>query len=154
MFRPTVCLDLDGVLAHYDGWKGIEHIGEPIAGAVQFTKELSKFCKITIFTTRCKEYLNKAPAPPGAAEPDRRPAVQLVQIIANWLNQHGFFYDTIYAEQGKPFGVAYIDDRAVCCRPQDSATPDFEYQFALAAIATLCDSLRRKDVSKVAMSGG
>jgi hypothetical protein len=23
-------VDLDGTLAHYDGWKGIDHIGEPI----------------------------------------------------------------------------------------------------------------------------
>lgn len=26
----TIAVDLDGTLAHYDGWKGIEHIGDPI----------------------------------------------------------------------------------------------------------------------------
>ena len=25
-----VGVDLDGTLAHWDGWKGVEHIGEPI----------------------------------------------------------------------------------------------------------------------------
>ena len=25
-YKPTVAVDLDGCLADYDGWKGIEHI--------------------------------------------------------------------------------------------------------------------------------
>ena len=27
-------VDLDGTLAHYDGWKGIDHIGMPIVDVV------------------------------------------------------------------------------------------------------------------------
>ena len=26
----TIAVDLDGTLARYDGWKGIDHIGDPI----------------------------------------------------------------------------------------------------------------------------
>lgn len=28
--QPWIGVDLDGTLAYYDGWKGYEHIGEPI----------------------------------------------------------------------------------------------------------------------------
>ena len=29
-FSGWIGVDLDGTLAHYDGWKGIEHVGPPI----------------------------------------------------------------------------------------------------------------------------
>jgi len=29
MSKGWVGVDLDGTLAHYDGWKGADHIGEP-----------------------------------------------------------------------------------------------------------------------------
>jgi len=50
--KKSVCVDLDGVLAQYDGWKGVEHIGDPIPGAVQFTKKLQEVARVVIFTTR------------------------------------------------------------------------------------------------------
>lgn len=28
--KGWIGVDLDGTLAHYDGWKGIEHIGDPV----------------------------------------------------------------------------------------------------------------------------
>ncbi len=147
MTKPVVCLDLDGVLATYTGWRGIEHIGEPIQGAVAFTRQLSKFCKIVIYTTRCKEYPQGTESPPGAQDVDRRPAIELVMIVREWLDRHGFSYDEIYFGQGKPFAVAYIDDRAITCQPQETHTPEFEYQYALAAVATLVDKLRPRDTS-------
>lgn len=46
-------IDLDGTLAFYDGWRGIEHIGEPIAPMIEFVKNLiSQNKKIKIFTAR------------------------------------------------------------------------------------------------------
>jgi len=33
--RPWIGVDLDGTLAHYDGWKGPTHIGAPIHKMVQ-----------------------------------------------------------------------------------------------------------------------
>jgi len=30
MSKGWVGVDLDGTLAHYDGWKGADHIGEPV----------------------------------------------------------------------------------------------------------------------------
>lgn len=32
-------VDLDGTLAHYDGWKGADHIGEPIPAMVERVKQ-------------------------------------------------------------------------------------------------------------------
>ena len=151
--KPTICLDIDGVLASYDGWQGIEHIGSPIQGAVPFTKELAKFARIVIYTSRNKEYPAGTEGPHGAADPDHRSVLVLVEIVREWLDQHDFSYDEIYIGQGKPLAAAIIDDRAVTCRPQESVHPEFEYQFALAAAATLCDKLRRKDVSPVFLSG-
>ena len=42
--KNTVCVDLDGTLAKYDGWKGLEHIGEPIDGSVEFTQQVNYPC--------------------------------------------------------------------------------------------------------------
>ena len=46
-------VDLDGTLARYDGWKGIEHIGEPIAPMVERVKRwLAQGVDVRIFTAR------------------------------------------------------------------------------------------------------
>ena len=45
--------DLDGTLAKYDGWKGIDHIGEPIAPIVNLMKQIvGKGLKVKILTAR------------------------------------------------------------------------------------------------------
>ncbi len=46
-------VDLDGILAHYDGWKGIEHIGEPVQPMVERVKSwLAQGRTVKIFTAR------------------------------------------------------------------------------------------------------
>lgn len=46
-------VDLDGTLAHYEGWKGIEHIGKPIARMVERVKVwLDEGKDVRIFTAR------------------------------------------------------------------------------------------------------
>lgn len=107
--KKTICVDLDGVLAQYDGWKGVDHIGDPIPGAVDFTKELSQLGDVVIFTTRCNPEVNK----PSAVH-------LLVNRVREWLDRHGFEYADIYAGTGKPIASAYIDDRAIRCRPQET----------------------------------
>ncbi len=51
-----VCVDFDGVIAKYDGYKGGEHYGEPIEGAKEFLEKL-KSCglKPVIFSARNPE---------------------------------------------------------------------------------------------------
>lgn len=48
-----VGVDLDGVLAHYDGWKGADHIGEPIPAMVGRVKGwLAEGKTVKIMTAR------------------------------------------------------------------------------------------------------
>ncbi len=107
--KKTVCVDLDGVLADYSkGWQGVDKIGDPIPGAVEFTKNLREFARVVIYTTRCKGKM---------FDRNERPEF-LAGIVKAWLDRNGFAYDEIDVGQGKPIAAAYIDDRAVVCRPQ------------------------------------
>lgn len=48
-----IAVDLDGTLAHYDGWKGPEHIGAPIPAMVERVKKwLAEGKEVRIFTAR------------------------------------------------------------------------------------------------------
>jgi hypothetical protein len=147
MGKKTVLVDLDGVLADYSrGWQGIDHIGDPIPGAVEFVRRLSEFARVVIYTTRCKAYPADQPGPDGAPEPCRDDSEALAFRVRTWLNRHGFTYDEVYTDQGKPFAAAIVDDRAVVCRPQsplvndrDRRDPD-PFTVALWACKNLCES--------------
>lgn len=49
-----IAVDLDGTLARYDGWKGAEHIGEPIPAMVDRVKKwiFEEGRDVRIFTAR------------------------------------------------------------------------------------------------------
>lgn len=99
----TVAVDLDGVLAKYDGWKGIDHVGDPVPGAKEFIEELCKEFSVIIYTTRCRESKG-------------------IARVVGWLIEWNFPKEvTVWTEGGKPLAVAYIDDRAVTCRPQEDS---------------------------------
>ena len=104
----TVAVEVDSVLAKYDKWQGLDHIGDPIDGAVEFTKALSKFCSVLIYTTRCSTVVNSA-----------YDEQTLVAKVKAWLDKHGFEYKAIWSGKGKPIAVAYVDDRGISCRPQE-----------------------------------
>ena len=111
--KPRVCLDLDGVLAQYSGWEGLEQIGPPIPGALDFAWQLAEIADIVIFTSRCS--LDAG----GEATTTRLSPRQLRIKIIDWLEKHKFPYTDVYAGQGKPRASAFIDDRAVLCAPQN-----------------------------------
>jgi len=126
-FNKSVAVDLDGTLAQYDGWKGIDHIGDPLPGAKEFLTALKdKGYSIEIYTTRCNSHVNN------------QTAHHLAQRIYEWLRKHGL--DDwpkvgVYARQGKPLADAYVDDKAVPCCPQENENA---YEEALARIDELC----------------
>src|SRR5258706_657954 len=123
--KPRVCLDLDGVLAKYDKWRGVDHIGDPIPGALEFTKQLAKIAEIVIFTSRCaQDVLEGSRITPG----------QLRVRVIEWLEKHKFPYDDVYTGQGKPRAAAFIDDRAIMCSPQNDKDA---FEKALAAARVL-----------------
>ena len=99
-FRHNICVDVDGVLLQYHGYRGEDHFGDPIPGAVEFTKNLHKIGRVIIHTARC-----------------RLPGKEVT--LKQYLDQHGFVYDQIHTGVGKPIASVYIDDRAVVCQPQE-----------------------------------
>ncbi len=114
--RSRVCLDLDGVLARYEGWQGYDHIGDPLPGALEFAEELAEIADIVIFSSRCSQDSG------GEYEPTVLSTGQLRIKIIEWLERHKFPYADVYVGQGKPRVAAFIDDRAVRCSPQTDKT--------------------------------
>jgi hypothetical protein len=69
--KGWIGVDLDGTLAHYEGWVGPEHIGEPIPMMMQRVKRwLREGREVKIFTAR-------------VSEPESRPHIEA------WLERHG-----------------------------------------------------------------
>lgn len=91
-------MDLDGTLAYYDTWRGVEHIGEPIPLMAQrVTNWLSEGKTVKIFTARV-----------ASTSPDYEQARQFVQA---WTEKHFGVRLEVTAE--KDFGTTEIwDDRA------------------------------------------
>lgn len=89
----TVCVDFDGVLAQYDGWKGEAVLGDPAPGALDFVRRLlTEHYRVIVHTTRdCEQ-------------------------IRRWLREHGLqvWVDETCELQvwnEKPPALVYIDDR-------------------------------------------
>lgn len=122
--KPRVCLDLDGVLAKYEGWRGPDHIGPPLPGALKFAWSLADLADIIIFTSRCSQDMGT-----GNERSRVTPGQMKVRII-DWLEKYKFPYTDVYTGQGKPRASAFIDDRAVRCSPQ---TDKDAYAKALAS---------------------
>ncbi len=98
--RMTACVDFDGVLNNYKGWKGVGVFEEPVDGAaegMQALKALGWF--LIIHTTRIER-----------------------DLMSQWLHVHNIPYDRINEmpegaqdnppNPGKPPADVYIDDRA------------------------------------------
>ena len=105
MARPyTIAVDVDGVLASYDHWRGYTYFGEPIAKVVDELKRLKKEIpdlKIIIHTARVTDKDTK----------ELRP--EAIAALEAWLDQNAISYDEIWISPGKPACQEYIDDRAV-----------------------------------------
>lgn len=93
--------DLDGTLAKYDGWKGIDHIGEPVESQVLMAKLLHWLGKkIKILTARVA---------PRDGENDSAKAKEYVE---EWCQKNlGFTPEVTYVKDASM--VALFDDRAV-----------------------------------------
>lgn len=124
-----VCVDLDGVLAEYDSWRGIYHIGQPIPGAVEFTRVLKERCMLIIHTTRMDLDLQRTECPAITID-------ELRSIVKEYLDEHGFHYDEIWTGTGKPIASAYIDDRAINCKPQEFGHREYASALSMVFSAT------------------
>src|SRR5437016_14569162 len=89
----TVCVDLDGVLNQYDGWKGADFFHPPAPGAATFLRTLvDRNYRVIVFTSRWASHDEE------------------------WLDQHGLksYIDSVTDK--KPVAHVYLDDRAICFR--------------------------------------
>ena len=89
--------DLDGTLALYDGWKGAEHIGEPIPLMLERVKNwLAEGVTVKIVTAR-------------VSGPDMAVAFDAIE---KWCNQH--IGQVLPITNKKDFGMIVLyDDRCV-----------------------------------------
>jgi len=96
-FKGFIAIDLDGVLAQYDGWKGKDHIGEPTPGMKELIQDwIDEGWKIIVFTSR------------GSHETDLW--CTKYQIPYHYINVNPEF---LGQNPGKPIANVYIDDRAI-----------------------------------------
>jgi hypothetical protein len=126
--KLRVCVDLDGVLASYDGWHGHDQIGPPIDGAREFAESIEQFAEIIIFTSRCSTDASDRDAV-GRLSPGQ----SRIHVI-DWLERNKIPFSDVYIGQGKPMADAFVDDRGVSCRPQEK---DSAFDDALSAIRRL-----------------
>lgn len=74
--RVWIAVDLDGTLAHYDGWIHHTHVGEPVPQMLSRVRRwINQGRTVRIFTARV-----------SAPEPERSEAIAAIQ---NWLVQCG-----------------------------------------------------------------
>ena len=118
--------DLDGTLAKYDGWKGIDHIGEPITPMVELMKRLHDAGKVVkIVTARVAPrrledgtvgeqftWLTRKPSP----DPDAK--YTATQYIQDWCEETaklGFIPDIVYQKDHLMLNL--FDDRVTQVEP-------------------------------------
>lgn len=96
-------VDLDGTLAHYDGWKGIEHVGEPVKPMLARVKQwLARGERVKIFTARVSEPRDRTS---NQAEKAR-------EIVQAWCQVH--VGQVLEVTNVKDYGCVEIwDDRAI-----------------------------------------
>ena len=99
--RGWIGVDLDGTLAHYDHWRGPDHIGEPIPAMVGRVKQwLANGWEVRIFTARVSHDLNHVHH------------AWFLEALKAWLTRAGL--PQLQATNVKDFQMVELwDDRAV-----------------------------------------
>src|SRR5690606_37793899 len=92
IMKKTVCIDLNGVLDQYTGWKGEGHMDPPRPGAERFLAELVEDYRVVILPT------------------------QPAERVWEWLREYGLDQYGSDVTNRKPPAVVYVDDRAVTFR--------------------------------------
>lgn len=87
--KYSVCIDLNGVLDTYSGWKGPEYMDPPAEGAREFLEEFKRRGLKVIIHSSVDE-----------------------EKVKEWLEKYNLDYlvDEIHP---KPTALFYIDDRAI-----------------------------------------
>lgn len=110
---PWIGVDLDGCLAEYDGWKGVLHIGPPVAKMVQRVRTMLVQGKnVKIFTARCWADDNAK---------RQRESLAAIRAIEIWCEEHiGRALPVTCMKD--PGMVSLFDDRAIQVEPNTGDT--------------------------------
>jgi hypothetical protein len=87
--HTTICVDFDGVIASYDGYRGRGWIGAPKPEGMELLHRLNQMGYYVVVLT----------------------ARQELDLVGKWLQEHGVGFAV--PTNTKPPAVAYIDDRAI-----------------------------------------
>ncbi len=88
---PIVCVDLDGVLNLYDGWRGADYFHPPRPGAREFLSQLvDRGYRVVVHTTRWAPH------------------------VWEWIHANGLTPFVHDVTDKKPPAHVFIDDRAIC----------------------------------------
>lgn len=88
---PVICVDFNGVLDSYTGWKGKVEYTSPANGVEHFLKTLQDtFATVVVFT-----------------------ATIPLEGVVSWLKQHQLDQYITYVSNWKVPAQVYVDDRAV-----------------------------------------
>ena len=109
-------VDLDGTLAHYDGWQGVGHIGKPIKPMCDRVRAwLAQGRTVKIFTAR----VHNITAGPGLGMPE---AQVLAPIEGFCMTEFG---QSLEVTNIKDYGMVELwDDRAVQLIPNTGERVD------------------------------
>lgn len=93
--KGYIGVDLDGTLAEYHGWQGIEHIGDPVSKMLERVKQwIENGQEVRIITARAEN------------------GSKAIKYIEEWLEKNGIGGLEITNEKTMDMIVLY-DDRAV-----------------------------------------
>ena len=116
-------VDLDGTLAHYNGWVDETHIGDPVpATADRVRAWLSEGHDVRIFTARA-DGGTAAIAMGNTAGEAFRDVERIISIIQDWTQKH--FGVRLPVTNRKDYGMVELwDDRAVQVIPNTGRRAD------------------------------
>ena len=104
--KPIVCVDLDGVLNAFDGWRGADFFHPPRDGAREFLTRLNQQgYRVVVFTVRWAPH------------------------VEQWLAEHGLASLVSEVTNQKPPAHVYVDDRAICFQGDFGSTLEQISQF-------------------------
>jgi hypothetical protein len=116
--RCWVGVDLDGTLAHYDGWKGPFHIGEPVPAMVEKVQALLREGQeVRIFTARVWPVTEVIGAPVVVPKRAREDSPELEAVyrwavaIQAWCVEH----------IGRPLPITCVKDTSMVALWDDRA---------------------------------
>lgn len=103
--KGWIGVDLDGTLAEYDGWKGVDHIGRPIVPMVERVKKwLEEGKQVKIFTARVY--------PVGVARFGLT-EFEYTERMMEALQAHKFIRDWCIEHIGKELPITCVKDFAM-----------------------------------------